>query len=511
MAEDDEVTFDMNAPPPTGPEGYIPLRFVTTPPDAYLVRQIAQRLLNTIGRREQSISFWQGAGELTVTWLDEAGKDRTSKASFQRLVDHMVQRRTFEAAEVDLPRQVSWLDQGVAISQPFQGPATNAPGALTIGVKANLGDDFPLTPWLDREGIAFSSVQLNLLEAIYAVRQGLVDRGSTFFNLDDTQWLRDLHSYLGLGITLVDATLMQIYYKAKYDALVAGLTFDRKRLGSTRNRRLFDKLQWVYATTGRPLDDAEHEIVSLRRLRAVRNHLPLRPASLRLHDRRRCRLVESHRRRGPTPLEDSGQATDTPLRASDSTSSRTPSRGSSERSPKTAARTTEARGLREFDLALGRDGYAADLLARQDMEKDLSEDRFFLQCSRAARRTVRLEALVSASITALWSRIERPESVFGWLPGERYPGADRERGGAKRSATSQPVFVTIRNQIRVVLGLEIRFGPKRVLVRERFNRCPVVVQHQSRVLELLNQIQNSGLVAFVSPVVAEMLLRAAVR
>jgi hypothetical protein len=71
-------------------------------------------------------------------------------------------------------------------------------------------------------------------------------------------------------ISLVDITLNSLYIKAQYKPLPQW-KFDLDKLGSRINRRMNDKLKWVYQITGNLLN-IEAEQDALENFRILRNH-----------------------------------------------------------------------------------------------------------------------------------------------------------------------------------------------------------------------------------------------
>jgi len=86
------------------------------------------------------------------------------------------------------------------------------------------------------------------------------------------EWVFDLRTLISDVISLVEITLHQIYTKAEYDPL-PGWKFDKTKLGEKHGRRITDKLKWIGQITGKPLDDARDEVISLNNLRCIRNHM----------------------------------------------------------------------------------------------------------------------------------------------------------------------------------------------------------------------------------------------
>jgi len=134
-----------------------------------------------------------------------------------------------------------------------------------------LSASFPISPKLDREGRAFSSLQLMLLQSWLELRRRLVEQSHLMF--EGYEWLRDLFSYFSTIVAAVDNTLHQLYYRAKYESAVHGWQFDEQALGPPHGQRMEDKLRWVGQITGKPLEKCPVELRQFIRLKNVRNHL----------------------------------------------------------------------------------------------------------------------------------------------------------------------------------------------------------------------------------------------
>jgi hypothetical protein len=131
-----------------------------------------------------------------------------------------------------------------------------------------LGDSFPLIPALDREGQIFRSFQAHIEDHILTLHKSLVEKSNESHTLS---WFQDLRSYASECVSMIDAMLHQLYFKAEYSPL-PGWKFERDALGNRHGRRLSDKLGWVYRITGNDLN-AKEELEVFDRIKALRNHL----------------------------------------------------------------------------------------------------------------------------------------------------------------------------------------------------------------------------------------------
>lgn len=160
-----------------------------------------------------------------------------------------------------------WLDASVTVSPGFH--AVDSDGkALTIRLPTNLGDRFPIVPLIDREGTAINSPQIGIQQRILALRSGLV-AGSAQYARDE--WFHDLRQMISECVTLIDVTLHQAFYRAKYDRPIHW-SFDEARIGPTHGVRVGDKLGWIFKITGKHID-ATKDLEAFHRIRVVRNHL----------------------------------------------------------------------------------------------------------------------------------------------------------------------------------------------------------------------------------------------
>jgi len=118
----------------------------------------------------------------------------------------------------------------------------------------------------------FLSLQESLQESVLRVRDRLVT-GSGEAVSGDLEWLTNLRLLFAEGVSLVDITLHQFYFRAKFASAVHGWRFDDKRVGDRRGVRLMDKFEWIGKITGSPLDDARDELEQFEILKNLRNHL----------------------------------------------------------------------------------------------------------------------------------------------------------------------------------------------------------------------------------------------
>ena len=250
------------------------LQFESPQPHRRMVREIAVALMNYYLNANLSRSKWLKVPRQPAKCFDAPRGEPTkrrewlSKPIDVRTFESHLESGTFDYASFELvdPR-CDWLDASVQ-----GGPAFHAVGAdgnaLRFLMPTTLGPSFPLVPTIDREGYAFNSFQLLLLDRILDLRNAVVAASDTF---STGAWFQNLRAFICECVSLVDVTLHQIYYKAEHSPL-PGWVFDPARLGPRHGRRLLDKLAWIYQITGNPLH-ADAETRTLRTTKGLRNHL----------------------------------------------------------------------------------------------------------------------------------------------------------------------------------------------------------------------------------------------
>ena len=266
-----EPTFDMN-PSPGRPAGWYPLRFEPGPAEQETCRAIVIEHLNRATGWKRNRKRWEKQGTFTLQWKDEKGNPKAVSARFKDIVEAMCNQRTWP--ENLPPIKPCWFESSVALAMTFHAPGNQpVPPSLIMTLPPTLGSTFPLSPSIDREGVAFSSVTGMLLATIVRLHRSMVEQSARMMSLEDKVWLPELFAFLNACVSIVDATIYQIYYKAQYDGGPWGWKFDPAKLGSPVNRRMMDKVQWVHAITGQHLPNIAEELEALGTLKHVRNHL----------------------------------------------------------------------------------------------------------------------------------------------------------------------------------------------------------------------------------------------
>jgi hypothetical protein len=260
----------MSSPPSNRLGDYVPLRHSSQLPSHQLCREIATETLNAVTGERLSRGKWEKRKRFALQWTEHPNIPRRADVSFEALVRRLLSDRAWPADYPPLP--ISWFDKSLSLAPRFHAPSHDKPDeALSFACQPGIAGGFPILPTIDREGVAITSLQVQLQKLILLSRTRTVVGSAGLFSVSD-EWLFSLMSFLNTCVSLVDNSLFQLYYKAKYEASAMSWSFDEDRLGHPIGRRLKDKLAWVGMITGRPLDDAGHEVKALVTLKDVRNH-----------------------------------------------------------------------------------------------------------------------------------------------------------------------------------------------------------------------------------------------
>jgi hypothetical protein len=266
-----EPTFDMS-PSPGRPADWYPLRFEPGPAEPEICRSIAIERLNRATGWKLNRKQWEKQHTFTLKWVDEKKNSKAVSTRFTAIVEAMRNNRTWP--ENLPPVTPCWFESSVSLAMTFHAPGNQpVPPSLVMTLPPTLGDAFPLSPSIDREGVAFSSVTGMLLATIVRLHKSMVEQSARMMSPNDQVWLPQLFAFLNACVSVVDATLYQIYYKAQYDGAPWSWKFDPAKLGSPVSRRMMDKIQWVHAITGQHLPTVAEELDALGKLKHVRNHL----------------------------------------------------------------------------------------------------------------------------------------------------------------------------------------------------------------------------------------------
>lgn len=268
-----ELTYDMTTSSLATRGEYQPIRFRLGSPEKAQVRATASMILESYYKQPMSFTLWRAAGWLVFRWKRGDAWQITRPFSWQAICDYLAEHQRFAPERFNFPDLISsWLDASVIAAPKFHAPTNEKNDeALTFMFPTAISDSFPIIPQLDREGRAFSSLQLMLLQSWLELRTKLVTQSQLMF--EGHEWLRDLFAYFSTIVAAVDNTLHQVYYRAKYESAQHGWKFDAEALGPTHGQRIQDKLRWIGQITGRPLEKCAGEVRQFLRIKDVRNHL----------------------------------------------------------------------------------------------------------------------------------------------------------------------------------------------------------------------------------------------
>jgi len=233
-------------------------------------RFVIQELMNEYLNKDYSINKLQKIKNFNLKIKDAKNKEWTSKdISFDILDKYMTDKNYFDHKDFDLYEvKCNWLDGNLSIFLDQHMIGSNNE-SVKLSPSMSLGEKFPLSPTIDREGVMYNSFQNPLIVRIINLRTKLVDNSSDFKSED---WLYDLIALISNCVSIVDITLNQLYIKAEYDPL-PGWVFNKENLGERYNRRFNDKIKWVHQITGNFIDDANKEQESFNTFREIRNHV----------------------------------------------------------------------------------------------------------------------------------------------------------------------------------------------------------------------------------------------
>lgn len=242
------------------PEGRIPYVTLT------LIEQYVRS-------KKQTANQWKADKSLSVVNWEKDGKKITSEPiNYSIILNHIKSQGEFNPYKLGLP---FISEQFIDVTTSF-GVTTHV---LTDGTKPQghfqmwndqlfLGDKYPITPSLSREGMLVSSFFDAFIRRIIQNRIALVETSTNFFSFD---WLFLFKDLVNDSISSIEIVLHLIYNKAQYDPLPSW-SFDEQKLGSKYGRRFKDKLKWAYQISGNTLN-IEKQQKSLFWLQELRNHL----------------------------------------------------------------------------------------------------------------------------------------------------------------------------------------------------------------------------------------------
>lgn len=184
---------------------------------------------------------------------------------FNDLVNHILEERTFDPGNFSLPPLASNLLDSTSIQ--LNAPAIGMKFQFDTGIP-----NFPIKPVLASEGIIFNSFQSAIQKNILRLHKILVNESHKIMDDSHYEWISNLRMLLNETVSLVDVTLFQLFYRAKYSPK-PHWSFDEDKIVNRPGGRILDKLKWVGKITGKSLDDAQNEIKSFTKVKNIRNHL----------------------------------------------------------------------------------------------------------------------------------------------------------------------------------------------------------------------------------------------
>jgi hypothetical protein len=214
---------------------------------------------------------WRAMGGLSISFTEKETTKTSNQFTFDQLEAHIESTSSFDSKQFGLPAPVcSWLDGSVGVKSAFH--FTDGSGeSVKFELSTSRGSAFPLKPLLDREGHAYSSVQLATLDRVFQLRRELVEKSDAH---DTDEWLWLLKSLVFETTSLLDTTLHQLYYKVVHDPLPAwkGTQASLDKAAPLKGGRLRNKFQWVYAACQRH-PCLTNEMRAFNRIRHLRNHM----------------------------------------------------------------------------------------------------------------------------------------------------------------------------------------------------------------------------------------------
>jgi hypothetical protein len=255
----------------TSPHKYI---LFSDNPRTGAVTDVTTILINYLFKNKQSITKWRKDKKLyQISWTDRNQKPDKSRPLNYLEISKFIRENGFITKEhFNLPLiDCFWLDFTLDFKIDWHMFDHTAPQGLTIhdGIaQQQYGNNYPISPKLNREGHSYTTLQPQLLHRIIKLRNELVERSDLALTDD---WFFDLRTLINDTVSIVEITLNQFYNKAEYDPL-PHWKFDKLKIGDKHGRRFEDKLSWVYKISGQHLG-AESYLPNVNKLRELRNHM----------------------------------------------------------------------------------------------------------------------------------------------------------------------------------------------------------------------------------------------
>ncbi|MDR3046365.1 MAG: hypothetical protein LBU51_01970 [Bacteroidales bacterium] len=226
-------TFDASRTQEFNIENYKPLSFDVSPVDSSKVHELVKYILNHHFNYSLSIGRWKKQSPMRFP---------EGTIDFDEICKHIIAHRKIDHSRINMPKiQCEWFDSSFSVAPVFNFPSNDSEDSLTMVVDSKLSESYPIKPRIDREGCAISSMQLPLQVELIRIHKELVADSSALFG--GNEWLVKLMSFFNICVSLVDITLIQMYYKAKYDYILMGWKFNIDELGETINRPIKEKVK----------------------------------------------------------------------------------------------------------------------------------------------------------------------------------------------------------------------------------------------------------------------------
>lgn len=248
------------------------MKFDDALPLKSLCNKIAAHVINGFGNSNFSTATLLKAKNFTLTVRDSPqGDPRQVTMNFSKFSEEMRKIRKIPFSEFNLPSPNSpFFDSPLSLARNFHYLMPSHDEAIKIQLKTPFGPEFPITPTLDREGVAFTSFQSVLHKNIKEQFLKIIGEAERVVDISPV-WINSLRMLLNDCVSLIEITLHQLYFGAQYK-YKSTWVFNAEKLGARHGRRVKDKIAWVGVICSRPLDDASVEIAALKRIREIRNH-----------------------------------------------------------------------------------------------------------------------------------------------------------------------------------------------------------------------------------------------
>jgi hypothetical protein len=249
------------------------LKFTNEKPFIVETNRLAAYIINAAGRTNHSVSKLKKIKDIQFE-LQINNQTKKGSISLEKFSEYMCLHRQLNVETFGIPKiECDWLDGLVGIAKPDAPIATlNRDSFAAFSLPMSFGSQFPLAPCIDREGVAYRTLQTPLQQNILRLFNKLVENSHLAVALDFA-WLNDFRMLLNDCVSVIDVTLHQLYFMAQYGDQSSKYLFNEEILGSRNQTRLKDKFKWIGKITGRPLDNAQKEIKSFIILKNLRNHL----------------------------------------------------------------------------------------------------------------------------------------------------------------------------------------------------------------------------------------------